>query len=400
MATRACHRLARDGEDWRARPGGAAHRGAVPAAVRRARCCRSSAIASCSWRCPSPSWRPAAASRRSGSWSPRSSCPSSSSRWPAGSSPTAATAAACSSPPTSRGWSCRASAACCSWPTPPARSCSGVLAALYGTADAFFQPAFTGLLPQTVSHAGQLQPANALRGLSFSVSNIAGPAIAGVLIAAIGAGRGDALRRRLLRGQRRLPAAAAPARWRSRGSRRRRPRSSPRSGPAGARCAAARGSSPAWGPCARTRASCCPPSTCSARSRSPSASAARAPGRPSWSPSAWAACWATCCCCASARRHALLTAGIALILASSQAAVYGAGVGAGGDVRAAVRGRDRRDRVLHALGGVAAGAHPGRGALARELVRLPGSHHPHARRHGGRRPARRVAGHAARRCWG
>src|SRR3954454_22392189 len=27
-----------------------------------------------------------------------------------------------------------------------------VLAALYGTADAFFQPAFTGLLPQTVSH--------------------------------------------------------------------------------------------------------------------------------------------------------------------------------------------------------------------------------------------------------
>ena len=45
----------------------------------------------------------------------------------------------------------------------------GVLAALYGSADAFFQPAFTGLLPQTVSHPGQLQPANALRGLSFSV---------------------------------------------------------------------------------------------------------------------------------------------------------------------------------------------------------------------------------------
>jgi MFS family permease len=64
----------------------------------------------------------------------------------------------------------------------------GVLAALYGTADAFFQPAFTGLLPQTVSHAGQLQPANALRGLSFSVSNIAGPAIAGVLVGSIGAG--------------------------------------------------------------------------------------------------------------------------------------------------------------------------------------------------------------------
>jgi MFS family permease len=64
----------------------------------------------------------------------------------------------------------------------------GALATLYGTADAFFQPAFTGLLPQTVSHPGQLQPANALRGLSFSVSNVAGPTLAGLLIAGIGAG--------------------------------------------------------------------------------------------------------------------------------------------------------------------------------------------------------------------
>jgi MFS family permease len=64
----------------------------------------------------------------------------------------------------------------------------GVLAALYGTADAFFQPAFTGLLPQTVSHPGQLQPANALRGMSFSVASIAGPTLAGALVAGIGAG--------------------------------------------------------------------------------------------------------------------------------------------------------------------------------------------------------------------
>jgi MFS family permease len=64
----------------------------------------------------------------------------------------------------------------------------GVLAALYGAADAFFQPAFTGLLPQTVSHPGQLQPANALRGLSFSVASIAGPVLAGVLVGGIGAG--------------------------------------------------------------------------------------------------------------------------------------------------------------------------------------------------------------------
>ena len=64
----------------------------------------------------------------------------------------------------------------------------GILAALYGSADAFFQPAFTGLLPQTVSHPGQLQPANALRGLSFSVASIGGPAVAGLLVAAVGAG--------------------------------------------------------------------------------------------------------------------------------------------------------------------------------------------------------------------
>lgn len=63
-----------------------------------------------------------------------------------------------------------------------------ILAALYGSADAFFQPAFTGLLPQTVSHPGQLQPANALRGLSFSASSIAGPAVGGLLIAVTGAG--------------------------------------------------------------------------------------------------------------------------------------------------------------------------------------------------------------------
>ncbi len=64
----------------------------------------------------------------------------------------------------------------------------GLLAALYGAADAFFQPAFTGLLPQTVSHPGQLQAANALRGLSFSVSSVAGPTLAGVLVGVIGAG--------------------------------------------------------------------------------------------------------------------------------------------------------------------------------------------------------------------
>ena len=65
------------------------------------------------------------------------------------------------------------------------------LAGAYGAADAFFAPAFTGLLPSTVSPAN-LQPANALRGLSFSVANVAGPVVAGVLIAYAG-GPGGAL---------------------------------------------------------------------------------------------------------------------------------------------------------------------------------------------------------------
>jgi MFS family permease len=66
-----------------------------------------------------------------------------------------------------------------------------VIAAAYGAADAFFAPAFSGLLPTTVSPTN-LQPANALRGLSYSVGSIVGPVIAGVLIAFAG-GPGGAL---------------------------------------------------------------------------------------------------------------------------------------------------------------------------------------------------------------
>ena len=65
------------------------------------------------------------------------------------------------------------------------------IAAVYGAADAFFAPAFTGLLPSTVSPVN-LQPANALRGLSFSLANVLGPVVAGVLIAYAG-GPGGAL---------------------------------------------------------------------------------------------------------------------------------------------------------------------------------------------------------------
>jgi MFS family permease len=57
-----------------------------------------------------------------------------------------------------------------------------VLIAIYGTAEAFFQPAATGVVPATVS-APRLQQANALLGLSRSTAFVLGPAIAGVIAA-------------------------------------------------------------------------------------------------------------------------------------------------------------------------------------------------------------------------
>jgi MFS family permease len=64
-------------------------------------------------------------------------------------------------------------------------------AAVYGAADAFFAPAFTGLLPSTVSPLN-LQQANALRGLTFSIGAVAGPVLGGLLVAFVG-GPGGAL---------------------------------------------------------------------------------------------------------------------------------------------------------------------------------------------------------------
>jgi MFS family permease len=57
-----------------------------------------------------------------------------------------------------------------------------VLMAIYGTAQAFFQPAATGLVPATISPE-RLQQANALLGLSRSLAFVIGPAVAGVIAA-------------------------------------------------------------------------------------------------------------------------------------------------------------------------------------------------------------------------
>jgi MFS family permease len=61
------------------------------------------------------------------------------------------------------------------------------LQAVHGTASAFFNPAVSGLVPETVS-GEHLQQANGLRWGASSLGGVAGPAIAGVLVATAGAG--------------------------------------------------------------------------------------------------------------------------------------------------------------------------------------------------------------------
>ena len=62
-----------------------------------------------------------------------------------------------------------------------------LLAGVTGAATGFFSPASTGLLPEIVL-VEQLQPANALRTSAVSTGEILGPVVAGVLVAAAGAG--------------------------------------------------------------------------------------------------------------------------------------------------------------------------------------------------------------------
>jgi MFS family permease len=67
-----------------------------------------------------------------------------------------------------------------------------VLQAIYGAAAAFFGPASTAIVPQTVGDSDP-QQANALLGLTGNVSDVLGPALAGVLVATAGPGWGLAV---------------------------------------------------------------------------------------------------------------------------------------------------------------------------------------------------------------
>jgi MFS family permease len=66
------------------------------------------------------------------------------------------------------------------------------LAFVYGTAAALFMPALIGLIPQTVTQA-RLQEANGLLALTRSVASVAGPALAGVIVVAAGSGEAIAV---------------------------------------------------------------------------------------------------------------------------------------------------------------------------------------------------------------
>jgi len=67
-----------------------------------------------------------------------------------------------------------------------------VIEALFGTAEAFFQPAFTGLVPQTVPEE-LIQDARAASGTIETVAEFAGPALAAALVLGLGAGWAFAL---------------------------------------------------------------------------------------------------------------------------------------------------------------------------------------------------------------
>jgi MFS family permease len=67
-----------------------------------------------------------------------------------------------------------------------------VIEALFGTAEAFFRPAATGVLPQTVPES-EIQVANSMVAMFNNVAEFVGPALATVLVLGAGAGSAFAL---------------------------------------------------------------------------------------------------------------------------------------------------------------------------------------------------------------
>src|SRR5688572_9864276 len=62
-----------------------------------------------------------------------------------------------------------------------------VIEAMFGTAEAFFRPAHTGLVPRTVPEE-EIQEAQALSNLTVNLAELTGPALATALVLGVGAG--------------------------------------------------------------------------------------------------------------------------------------------------------------------------------------------------------------------
>ena len=62
-----------------------------------------------------------------------------------------------------------------------------LIEALFGTAEAFFRPAYTGLLPRTVPET-EIQEAQALSNMTANLAELTGPALATALVLGVGAG--------------------------------------------------------------------------------------------------------------------------------------------------------------------------------------------------------------------
>src|SRR5688500_17087189 len=62
-----------------------------------------------------------------------------------------------------------------------------VIEALFGTAEAFFRPAYIGLLPRTIPEP-EIQEAQALSNMTNNLAELTGPALATVLVLGVGAG--------------------------------------------------------------------------------------------------------------------------------------------------------------------------------------------------------------------
>ena len=94
-----------------------------------------------------------------------------------------------------------------------------VIEALFGAAQAFFQPAYTGLLPQTVPE-DEIQDARALTETTFNVAFMVGPALATAVVLGIGAWEAFALDAATFVSARRCCCGSSPARgvtpWRLR----------------------------------------------------------------------------------------------------------------------------------------------------------------------------------------